>query len=180
MTVKPYNPDDYVRGNPVAFAYPQSIPLQVRGKPIEWPHAAHVGGLFKMSCSWDIDNIPTRYQNLLCYGNIPTNVDKHTTFTTKRGIIICGDCDKPKVYRTHWCVCCGDFFILDFIDTRFCSAYPKCWKCIDTYKWDYCPDHASPKFVDFAENGDTTILAPVGLNPREFTAEELENVFDFD
>lgn len=179
MTIRAYNPADYERGDRVAFAYPMSIPLGVRGQPIVWRRSAHVGGLFKMQSGWDIDNIPTRYQNLLCYGSMPTNVDKHTNFKKVRGLVICGDCDKPKVYNSHWCLGCGEFFIRDFIDTRFCPAYPHCWNCLDKLKWDYCPDHAMPNHVEFAENGDTTILAPVGLNPKVYTEEDLKDVFDF-
>lgn len=179
MTVRAYDPADYERCQPVAFAYPMRIPLAVRGRPVIWQKSAHVGGLFNMHCSWEIDSVPVNFQNLLCFGPIPTNIDKHTTFEKKRGLVICGDCDKPKVYNSHWCVSCGEFFIRDFIDTRFCPAYPHCFNCLDKLKWDFCPDHAMPSHVEFAENGDTTILPPVGLNPKVFTAEELENVFDF-
>jgi len=179
MTVRAYDPADYERGEYVDFDYPENIPTEVRGRPIRWRNSAHTGGLFVMHNSWDVDNIPTRYQNLLCYGSIPTNIDKHTNFTKVRGMVICGDCDKPKVYNSHWCINCGEFFIRDFIDTRFCSAYPHCWNCLGELRWDFCPDHALPNHVEWAENGDTTIIRPVGLNPKVFTAEELENVFDF-
>ena len=180
MTIRTYDPADYERGTWVDFDYPILIPRQVRGNPIEWQRSAHPGGLFLPHYAWDIDYIPERYKNLLCYGNLPTNIDKHSNFTKKRGIVICGDCDKPKVYTSHWCLNCGEFFIRDFVDTRFCSAYPHCWDCLGELNWDYCPDHAMPNHVEFAENGDTTITSPVGLNPKVFTVEELENVFDFD
>ena len=179
MTVRKYDPDDYVRGEYVEFNYPESIPLSVRGRPIVWPRSAHVGGLFNFHCSWDILEIPTKFQNLLCYGSIPTNVDKHSKFDKRRGIVICGDCDKPKVYNSHWCLNCGEFFIRDFVDTRFCPAYPHCFNCLDVLRWDYCPDHAMPQHVEWAENGDTTIIRPVGLNPKNYSREELDSVFDF-
>lgn len=180
MTIRAYDPADYELGEFVDFEYPDNIPTEVRGRPIRWRRSEHVGGLFVPHYAWNPDYIPQRYQNLLCYGSIPTNLDKHTTFTKRRGIIICGDCDKPKVYNSHWCIQCGEFFIKDFIDTRFCSAFPFCWDCLDDVPWDeYCRDHALPAHVEFSENGDTTIIPPVGLNPKVFTAEELENVFDF-
>lgn len=177
--VTPYDPADYERGEFVEFHYPENIPTAVRGKPIRWRRSAHVGGLFKLQTSWDKDAIPLRYQELLCYGSMPTNVDKHSGFTKKRGIVICAECDKPKVYNSHWCVSCGEFFIRDFVDTRFCPAYPHCFNCLDKLRWDYCPDHALPNHVDWAENGDTTIVRPAGFNPRIYTREELDSVFDF-
>jgi hypothetical protein len=175
MTVRPYDPADYVRGERVTFNYPEQIPEQVKGSPIIWPRSAHVGGLFNFHYSWNIDLIPAAYQDRLCYGNVPTNVDKHTGFERVRGVVTCAECEKPKVYNSHWCICCGNFFIKDFIDTRFCPAYPHCFNCLPQLSWTFCPDHALPDHVEFAQSGNTTLMLPAGFNPIEIDPAELED-----
>lgn len=175
MQVRPYDAADYELGTYVDFEYPENIPNSVKGKPIMWRKAAHVGGLFKLHCSWNIDNIPAAFQDRLCYGPIPTNVDKHSGYERVRGVVCCAECEKPKVYNSHWCIRCGSFFIRDFIDTRFCTAYPHCFSCLPELPWTFCPDHASPSFVDSAASGTITIMLPSGFNPIDISEEDLED-----
>jgi hypothetical protein len=179
MPVTPYDPKDYERGTPVDFDYPEGIPEDFKGRPVVWRRSVHVCGLFKPHYAWNIDLIPAKYRERLCYGIIPTNIDGHASYERIRGHIVCGECELTKVYNSHWCLGCGNFFIRDFNDTRFCVAYPHCWSCLGQLSWDYCPDHSLPNHVKVVEEGKgTTLVYPQGFNPKDYSDQEMKDFLD--
>lgn len=174
--VRPYDPEDYVRGTRIEFDYHPNIPNFAKGTPIIWPRSAHVGGVFALHGIWEQKNVPAAFRPRLCFGKESWEGGQHDTYTRIRGIVCCAECERPKNYLARYCINCGDFFIQDFIDTRYCPAYPHCWNCLSELSWPYCPDHASPSAVEFFEaNGTTVIARPAGFNPLDISDEELED-----
>lgn len=174
--VRPYNPDDYIRGTYVEFDYPEALPLFARERPIAWPNSAHVGGLVKQTAIWTRHLVPHKYRELLCYGNMEEESRGHMAqYRRSNGIVTCDIDDLTPVYNTYYCVSCGVFFIRDFVDTRFCPAYAHCWGCLPKLSWAYCPDHSSPATIQNSLDGLTTITYPVGRNPIEISDADLED-----
>jgi hypothetical protein len=173
--IRPYDPGDYEKGTYVEYEYHPDIPDYVKGSPIIWKNAAHVGGIFSLHKQWQPHNIPHAFYDRVCFGYLEEDTKSHAEYERRNGIVICGECDKPKVFNTFYCLCCGKFFIRDFVDTRFCPAYPHCWDCIDRYEWNFCPDHAMPSMVAYASTGHTLIRPPAGFNPTVFSDEEIED-----
>ena len=93
-----------------------------------------------------------------------------------KGPPICGNCDKVVPWFFFKCVTCDKYFVQDFRHPKFCSFYPTCWKHTLELEWEYCETHrADPKKYEwFAQ-----IVEPTGLNPKQFTADDLADVFDF-
>lgn len=173
--VRKYNPTDYELGTFVDYTYPENIPDFAKGRPIVWRGSTHIGGLFSLSEYWQPHRIPYKFQDLVCYGYLSPDTKDHVAYDKRNGIVVCGDCDKPKVFNTFYCLYCGDFFIRDFVDTRFCPAFPYCWDCIGEYEWDFCSDHASPGLVDYAFSGNTIVIPPVGMNPTKYSDSDIED-----
>lgn len=96
----------------------------------------------------------------------------------KQGPPLCINCNKYVPWFFHKCVVCDEYFVRDFRDNRFCNFYPTCWEHTQELPWEYCADHS------YNYNRDDRELyvqyPPVGLNPKNFSDEELEGVFDFD
>jgi hypothetical protein len=82
-------------------------------------------------------------------------------------------CGRTFSWFGKFCLSCGDFFLQDFHDKRFCAFWATCYNCLSELPWEYCLDHGvkDPVFVEHL---------PTGANPRKFTDEELKDVFDFD
>lgn len=176
MLTRTYNPADYELCTPTTFDYPESIPTNVRGNPVVWRHSAHVGGLFSLHKTWEMYNVPTSHRERLCFGEAMEDGFDHTGYNKSRGIPCCASCERIRAHMGSWCVSCGEFFIRDFYDTRFCVAYPHCFSCLDKLDWDFCPDHASPRQVDYFEStGRHVISPPAGFNPTRYTDEELDD-----
>ena len=116
--------------------------------------------------------IPYIYQQKICFS---MGKEGHEGTTHNGSIPLCGGCKKPRQWFGHFCAGCGDFFIRDFYDPRFCDYYPTCWDCLSELPWAHCPDHFYANSI-FAH----LEVAPAGLNPTKFTQEELDNVFDFE
>lgn len=176
MATKIYNPADYEQCVPATFEYPESIPNQVRSNPVVWRHSAHIGGLFSLHKVWEMYNVPATHRDRLCFGEEMADELEHSGYSTIRGLPCCASCERVRAHMGSWCVSCGEFFIRDFRDTRFCVAYPHCFGCLDKLEWDYCPDHASPSQVDFFESTHQHVMSqPAGYNPTRFTNEELDD-----
>lgn len=172
----PYNPADYERSVPTEFDYPEAFPMFARGKPVIWPHSAHIGGITRLSEIWKRYRVPNKYRELLCYGNMEAESNGHMAqYSRSNGIVTCNVDDLTPVYNTFYCVRCGVFFIRDFVDTRFCPSYAHCWSCLPELSWAYCPDHSSPAIVQYSLNGLTTVTYPVGKNPIEISDADLED-----
>lgn len=90
---------------------------------------------------------------------------------------MCGNCNKVVPWFFFKCVKCEKHFIQDFRHPKFCNFYPTCWEHTLTLEWRYCSTHrADPDVYEwFAQ-----IIEPIGLNPKEFSDEELAGIFDFD
>lgn len=91
----------------------------------------------------------------------------------------CGKCNKPMRWLVEKCRAeggCGEYYIRDFIHEGRCVR-PRCQLCWDCFqKLGKRCDHTrrGPEW-----NHADIIHPPAGLNPRKFSKEELENVFDF-
>lgn len=95
----------------------------------------------------------------------------------KGGPPLCGNCDKVVPWFFFKCIKCDKFFVQDFRHPKFCNFYPTCWDHTLLLEWKYCTTHkADPDEWEFYAQ----IIEPVGLNPREFSDEELAGIFDFD
>jgi hypothetical protein len=117
--------------------------------------------------------LPFRLQNLM------HDCGDYSAMAVKRyrnGPPICGNCNKVVPWFFFKCVVCDKYFVQDFRHPKFCGFYPTCWEHTLELEWDYCSIHrADPnKYEWFAQ-----IVEPVGLNPKEFSQSELENVFNF-
>ena len=90
----------------------------------------------------------------------------------------CGKCNKPMRWLVEKCRAedgCGEFYIRDFMHDGRCIR-PRCqlcWNCFQ--KLGKRCDHTY-RGLGWKHN---IIQPPAGLNPRKFSKEELENVFDF-
>lgn len=118
-------------------------------------------------------DLPPRLQDLMhrCpnYSALPVT-------QYKKGPPICGSCAKIVPWFFFKCIKCDEHFIQDFRHPKFCNFYPTCWEHTLELEWDYCATHkADPNEFEFFAQ----IVEPRGLNPRNFTDAELENVFDF-
>lgn len=116
--------------------------------------------------------IPLVYQDRFCYS---MGQEGHNGTATTGSIPICGGCRRPRPWFGHFCVGCGDFFIRDFADPRFCNLYPTCWNCLPELPWASCPDHGPRSDSIYY----ALVAPPTGLNPRKFTPEELADADDF-
>lgn len=176
MPVRPYNPEDYVRGERIEFDYPENFPEFAKGSPIIWPKSAHPGGLLALKNIWTEQYVPAAFRPRLCFGKESWEGGEHEGFTRVRGVVACASCELPKSYLSRWCISCGGFFIQDFIDTRYCPCYPHCWDCLSKLSWPYCPDHATPNQIAQYESSDSTIISPpAGFNPLKISDEDLED-----
>lgn len=89
---------------------------------------------------------------------------------------MCGNCCGVVRWFFFKCVKCETYFVQDFRHPKFCNFYPTCWKDTQQLTWKYCTEHkADPDDFPLFRN----IVLPKGLNPKEYSAEELDNVFDF-
>lgn len=123
--------------------------------------------------------VPERNRNLMpveFISRVCTCVERRGYITTDQypGIInTCSACHKPESYYLFRCTRCESLFIHDF-RAPFCYDQPHCWECVneDPYICEghhYCqPYWTKDKWV-----------APVLPKPKTYTAEELDNVFDF-
>ena len=140
----------------------------IRPKELWRPGKSHVMGAVN---NFTIPRylVPYSYDQKICreYGD-----EGHKPGKKVNGLPGCS-CGKTFSWFSHFCLMCGDFFLQDFHDKRYCTFYATCWDCTQKLPWEYCLDHGvkDPWFTEHL---------PMGANPRKFTAEELENVFDFE
>lgn len=159
---------------------PETIPDIALGRFPEFrPGAAHPVGLLN---SWEYRsywNIPIAFRDRICHGYRREETAAHNGYSSVNGVPRCNTCRKPPFWSLHYCVSCGVLFIKDFSDSRFCNLYPHCFDCLPKLSWAYCPDHTPAFLVPiFQIRTDPTEFAPIGLNPRKFTDEELADAFD--
>lgn len=112
-------------------------------------------------------NVPTKFHDRLCMCEEPGPV----LFGTRRPgpyINCCATCRKPHRYLLRRCTHCGEWYIKDFFKLTYeCSRHSKCWNCVESTQpcgclvADSIPYRGRPDF------------GPLGLNPREFSTEEL-------
>lgn len=159
---------------------PENIPDKVLGK---FPHFdenhAHPTGLIDWWEAREYWNIPLQYRDKVCHGYRREESKSHKGYTNRSGIPVCATCGKPPAHLIFYCFNCGELFIKDFRDTRFCALYPYCYDCLSELSWAFCPDHTVRLTASFYKLMDNpTIIPPIGMNPRKFTEEELRDAFD--
>lgn len=114
--------------------------------------------------------IPFSYESRICrlYGQDDSHVAGKRSVNGLPGC----SCGRTFPWFGHFCLGCGNYFLQDFHDKRYCAFWATCWDCTQLLPWEYCLDHGvkDPMFKEHL---------PTGANPRKFTDEELENVFDF-
>jgi len=124
---------------------------------------------------WMHSQVPVTHSRKVC----PSMGREGHSGSANIGIPSCGTCRGVYLWFTHYCRGCGVFFIRDFYHPAFCDLYPVCWDCLPQLPWSHCPDHSNAT----SRLSDLTV-EPIGLNPRKFTTEELQqagiNVFSFD
>ena len=119
-------------------------------------------------------DLPARLQDLYCHcGNYSA---VNITREKRVGPPVCNNCRCVVGWFFYKCVKCEEFFIKDFRHPKFCPHYPTCWEHTPGLPWRYCVEHtADPDEFEFY----SIIVPPVGLNPKQFSEEELANVFVF-
>ena len=113
-------------------------------------------------------NIPANLVNRVC------TCDR-INYVTMKVSWACGTCGKPPVHFLYKCKSCDEVFIRDFSWPWWCSLDPRCWNCIQEVT-EACPKHG---IVPIYKEKGAPLSLPLGLNPRKFTPEEMEGVFDF-
>lgn len=104
---------------------------------------------------------------------------------TNGGPPMCKNCNKVVPWFFYKCVKCESYFVRDFRHPKFCQSYPTCWEHTLELPWEYCEQHdfpPRPAHVGAAEwmnDWYRPFVEPLGLNPKNFTEEELAGVFDF-
>ena len=99
------------------------------------------------------------------------DVSNHVKRVTGR-LNVCDACLKPKRYHLRRCTKCRDWFIKDFKLYYYdCPRHTMCWDCIQVNEPCEC---MTPPF-----GPHKTDRTPLGLNPKKYAPEELEDVFDF-
>lgn len=89
---------------------------------------------------------------------------------------MCKKCGKPPSWELYQCINCDTIFIRDFSWPWFCAVDPTCWDCCQSLD-SPCSIHGMPRaFI----NKPLPISLPMGLNPKIFSQEDLDSVFDFD
>lgn len=84
----------------------------------------------------------------------------------------CATCLKPYRWYIRRCRTCEKWFIEDFRRPGTnCARHKKCWDCIEATEKPCCGQAQHPL--------GTIYFGPLGLNPKTFTSEELDDVFDF-
>jgi hypothetical protein len=134
--------------------------------------------------------LPLTHRNLVCYPercgdrNVSDYIDPKWA---NSGIPFCRHCKRPPVWFTYRCVNCDSVFIRDFLDPKFCFAYPYCWNCLPQLSWTFCRDHngRSMFYNDgllYNEGGPFERLIrkhpPLGLNPQKFSDTELDDFWN--
>jgi hypothetical protein len=124
---------------------------------------------------WNVNkyDLPHRLKSI--YHDCGNYVSKSGS-TSKGGPPICGTCDKVVPWFFFKCIKCETFFVRDFRHPKFCTYYPTCWEHTLELPWEHCPKHNFPPTY---RNGFRPYVEPTGLNPREFTDEELAGIFDW-
>lgn len=161
---------------------PESIPNTALGNyPRFNEGAAHPVGLLDYWEYREYWNLPETFRNRVCHGYRREESKSHEGYRIRDGVPCCGTCGKPPVYLLFYCLNCGDLFIKDFSDSRFCGQYPHCFNCLSELSWSHCPDHTPKFFSDlYMMRDNPTEHGPAGFNPRKWTDEELADAFDFD
>src|SRR5690348_13871483 len=123
--------------------------------------------------------IPHTLQSRVCMCEDPTAGKGPFTY-----INYCGTCHKPMRYNIRRCLGpggCGKVFIKDFINDNMCVR-PSCQLCWDCFQkvGNTCPMRDTDEHGRYHSNGrgeqyTPLVLGPAGLNPREFTKEELDS-----
>lgn len=113
--------------------------------------------------------IPATLQTKVCMCDEPGS----PLFDSKRRhtyMNCCNKCLKPFRWYVRRCIGCNTWFIKDFrIKEIDCAKHTLCWDCTmgDTEPCD-CPKEQTirPNFE------------PLGYNPKQYSADEVANVFD--
>lgn len=112
--------------------------------------------------------IPLTFRKLMCFS---MGKEGHEGSSSRGGVPACGGCGLTYSWFGYFCVGCGEFFIRDFHHPKFCPLFPTCWNCTPELPWDYCPDH------HVRSVGSLEIVPPVGVNPKKYSQEEIDDVF---
>ena len=118
-------------------------------------------------------DIPYSIQQKICLCDEPT----WWTKSPYSWVPYCGNCQKPMRWLVQKCIGpngCGNIYIRDFLHDGRCIR-PRCQLCWDCFqKYGKTCDHTYR-----GEGWEPIICPPAGLNPKKYTAAELEDVFDF-
>ena len=107
-------------------------------------------------------NIPVEFRKRVC-------TCERINYKNMKTPWACGTCGKPPVHFLFRCIICEKIFIKYFDTATLCNRHPKCWDCINKEE-----HHCS-----CVRYGGVRVFEPLGLNPKEFTTEEMTGVFDF-
>ena len=134
------------------------------------------------------EDIPLTHIELVCFPDTCGGKDGRTISDYEpprfrnSGIAFCNHCKRPPHWYLYRCVNCNRVFLKDFLDPKFCFAYPYCWNCLPQLSWAFCPDHISTLVEDkgIVYNRGTRFERtvhfhePLGLNPKVYSDEELD------
>lgn len=118
--------------------------------------------------------VPLTFRVKLCFGLFGPEKERHeyeftdVRINRNRGRV-CRSCGGYPNYTIRKCVNCASIFIKDFTSAKYCEVIPYCWSCLPELPWTSCPYHRNP--------GGRFVIdeAPLGINPRIFTQEELDS-----
>jgi hypothetical protein len=113
--------------------------------------------------------IPVTHLRKICF---TMGAEGHEPGSNK-GIPACKRDGGVFPWFSHYCVRCGDFFLRDFYDPRFCAFYATCWDCLPQLPWASCTDHYG------YDPSNYKTAPPVGLNPRKYSEQEIADAFSF-
>lgn len=148
------------------------LPQELLRPKSEWRPSAtglHIMGAVN-NFNLEPRQIPVTHLRKICF---TMSAENHGP-DLSRGIPLCKEDDAVYPWFSHFCLSCGEFFIRDFVDTRFCAFYAHCWNCLPKLPWDYCADH-----YGLPPEKKHTILSPLGMNPKKYTDEEIADAFAF-
>jgi len=80
----------------------------------------------------------------------------------------CGGILFTSVWR---CPSCDDIYIKDFVDSRWCLAFPLCWNCLTELSPQPCVPHGHDASRIVRNR------TPLGLNPPPFEESELDDLW---
>ena len=114
-------------------------------------------------------NIPANLRSRVC------TCDKIDYLNMKKPWA-CGKCGLPPVHFLFKCCKCDKVFIKDFSYPWWCGLDPHCWDCIQEIDSE-CSKH---RIIPIYRERGAPLREPIGLNPKVFTPEDLEGLFDFE